>query len=151
MIGTFIVAARESLEAALVIPIGLRLRSRMVAPKIDTESSTQTPPPAPSISDGRAVLHELQGLNPEYVWNLPETGDILLGRTRDKNDIPLKGATASRRHAVIRCQEGVYYLFNQRPENPILVNSNLVTEQCTLVPGDVIQAGESLFQFELRS
>ena len=137
--------------AALVIPIGLRLRSRMVAPKIDTESSTQTPPPAPSISDGRAVLHELQGLNPEYVWNLPETGDISLGRKRDENDIPLKGGTASRRHATIRCQEGVYYLFNQRPENPILVNSNLVTEQCTLVPGDVIQAGESLFQFELRS
>jgi uncharacterized protein YegL len=152
-IGQGLALAIILIVAALVIPIGLRLRSRMKAPKTDSESLTQTPPPVPSISvsDGGAVLHELQGLNPEYIWNLPESGDIALGRKRDENDIPLKGATASRHHAVIRCQEGVYYLFNQRPENPTLVNSNPVTQECALTPGDTIQAGESLFQFELRS
>lgn len=138
--------------AALIIPVGLRLRSRRGSQKIDTASQTETPPPPqPAASGVQAVFHEVQGLNPEHMWNLSETGDITLGRKRDENDIPLQGATASRRHAVIRYQAGMFYLFNQRSDNPILVNGNPVTQQCVLTPGDTIQAGESLFQFELRA
>jgi pSer/pThr/pTyr-binding forkhead associated (FHA) protein len=82
---------------------------------------------------------------------LPDTNDITLGRKQGENDIPLKGATASRHHAIIRNQGGAYTIFNLRPDNPIFVNGNPVTQQCVLAPGDTVQAGESVFQFDLQA
>ena len=132
--------------ALLAIPLGLRSRRRM---KARAEARGTSGAGIGSVQgESRGVLLEVEGLNPNQVWPLGTTQETSLGRKRDENDIPLKGQTASRRHAVIRFQEGHYYLFNLKPENPILVNDVPIMQQQILQHNDLIQAGESVFQFE---
>jgi uncharacterized protein YegL len=138
----------------LMVPLVLRVRRQRKATNPIPEAAIGTilaPAEAGLPSGNGAILQEVEGLNPGQKWNIPQSGDVSLGRKRDENDIPLKGPTASRRHAVIRMQEGRYYLVNLRPENPIYVNGNPVVQQCPLNPGDTLQAGESIFQFDQQA
>jgi len=71
-----------------------------------------------------------------------------MGRKRDENDIPLKGLSASRYHAVILMTTGGYELRNLNPENPTFVNGIPIPDRIIIKNGDVIRAGESEFWFE---
>jgi pSer/pThr/pTyr-binding forkhead associated (FHA) protein len=93
-----------------------------------------------------ATLVEISGLNPGQSWRLPGGSEIRLGRKRDENDIPLMGAAASRRHAVIRGQGGGHVIYSQKSDNPVLVN-NLPATQATLHPGDRLKLGDSEFEY----
>lgn len=136
--------------AALIIPIGLRLRKRKSKIQGLAEPMDENPLVLLPLASGRVILREIDGLNPQHEWNLSETDEIILGRKRDTSDIPLKGETASRQHLVIRYQDGVYILYNLKPENPPLVNGNPIIQDCKLNPQDTIQVGESLFQFDIQ-
>lgn len=94
-----------------------------------------------------ASLVEREGLDPGHVWQL-RGNEIRLGRKVDENDIPLKGLSASRFHAVISPNSEGYVLQALHLENPVFVNGIPNTEQVTLKNGDLIKAGESEFLFE---
>ena len=93
-------------------------------------------------------LLEVQGLNSNHAWQLHTQRDVSLGRKVDENDIPLQGASASRRHAVIRFRDDVFTIFTLRPDNPIYVNGISTSQQHVLQSGDRIQIGESTFIFQ---
>ncbi len=128
--GVIIVA----IGAVLVLLLGARRRRRRIDGAILTE--------------GNAVLQELEGLYPNQTWPLT-TEEVRLGRKSKENDIPLKGVSASRYMATVRFVEGFYYIYSLKPENPVLVNNIPVYQQQVLEPGDMIQMGESLFRYEV--
>lgn len=123
--------------AGILIPLALRSRKKMRkgSDNVIAQSNVQ------------GLLRELSGINPGQVWPL-EQAETRLGRKANENDIPLKGTGASRHHAVIQYVGGQYTLSVINPENPIIVNQKPVSSQAVLQPGDVLQAGESTFQFE---
>jgi VWFA-related protein len=142
------------IAAALILIIPLARRQRRKPHVMDTfpnagEGSSASSPEASKPVISQAVLLEQAGMTPGQCWNLnPE--ETRLGRKRDENDIPLSGLGASRHHAVIRQQAGQYTIFTLNPSNPILVNGASV-QQHTLVSGDTIQLGDSIFRFETQS
>ncbi|MFH1906306.1 MAG: VWA domain-containing protein [Chloroflexota bacterium] len=123
---------------ALILPLSLRRRRASVIKASGAASS---------LGSG-TVLVELEGMNPQRTWPL-SAGEIQLGRKRDENDIHLKGLSASRRHAVIRFQEGRHTIFSLNPGNPVYVNDSPVQQQA-LGAGDVLRMGESIFRYEQR-
>lgn len=156
----------------VAVSVGLRARRRrqrspaasVVVSDVVPPSSPAAPPAKIQISDhgiplsggehiqsvSEAVLIEAQGLNPGQTWQLSTTYEVYLGRKRAENDIPLLGRTASRRHAIIQFQNGAFVIINVKAEIPALVNQIAVDRQQALRHGDTIQAGESVFRFEVR-
>jgi VWFA-related protein len=125
----------------LVLILGLRARRHRM------KAAAPVPSMAPT-GGGGGLLRELEGINPDQVW--PLAGDeVRLGRKRDENDIHLSGRGASRRQAVIRSHMGAHILYNLKVENPIILNGMPVQQQHTLQPGDIIQAGDSVFRYEV--
>ena len=98
-------------------------------------------------SEKNAALVEREGMDPGHVWQL-KGNEIRLGRKVDENDIPLKGLSASRFHAVLRPHTDGYVIQALHVENPIYVNGIPNIEQVALKNGDLIKAGESEFLFE---
>jgi hypothetical protein len=125
----------------LVLILGLRARRRRM------KAAAPVPTMAP-IGGGGGLLRELEGMNPDQVWPLAGE-EIRLGRKRDENDIHLSGRGASRRQAVIQTHMGAQILYNLKAENPVIVNGIPVQQQHTLQPGDIIQAGDSVFRYEV--
>lgn len=101
-----------------------------------------------SLEGGAAILHELEGLRPGHSWYLADEHSI--GRKRDENDIHVSGLKASRRHAIIQKVDNQYILRDLRPDNPSRVNGQPIQGEYTLVPGDTIEIGESVFRFDRR-
>jgi VWFA-related protein len=130
----------------MLIPLGLSRRRRMVAAASKNLKAVESGPVAVQPGASRAILREVEGLSPGQVWPL-QGDEIRLGRKRDENDVPLQGLSASRRHAVIRCQNDQYILLSLKPENQVTVNGQPVS-QWSLQPGDKIQLGQSIFMFE---
>jgi len=125
----------------LIIPVAVRSRRKAGARSPSIGFATP-------VSGGQPILRELEGMNPNQAWSLgaPETK---LGRKRDENDIPLKGLKASRRHASIRLEQGLYVIYSLSPNNPVLVNNMPIQHKQVLTPGDMIQLGETIFRFEM--
>jgi hypothetical protein len=98
----------------------------------------------------QAVLVEKHGINPGMEWRIPINQEFRLGRKRADNDVPLMGATASRQQAEILFQNGEYVWFNLREENPAIINGSQIAHQQVLRPGDEIQVGESIFEFQIK-
>jgi|GEM_PF-1247722 len=143
----FIIALAIVLGAAAVlIPLALRKRK---AQKIPGMGGAQPFGASPGVVMGPGVLVELEGNQPGQEWLVGET-DLRLGRQRAENDLPLKGLGASRQHAIIRFQAGVYMLYNLKPQNPTLINNQPVMQQQALQNGDILQMGETVLRFELR-
>jgi len=133
--------------AAILIPLGLRSRRRMrPADSLPTELPSSGPIAAAGGLSG-ASLRELDGLTPNQVW--PLAGEqIRLGRKRDENDIPVKGLSASRQHAIIYRYGNQHVITSLKPENPAYVNDQPVLQQRTLQNGDLIRIGETLLRYE---
>lgn len=149
--GMGIILAVAAAAIVIAIVLGVRARRRRTMQPVATGATPVVVSAPPAAGVAQASLVEMRGLNPDQTWRLSRDHETTLGRKREDNDIPLKGQTASRRHALIRFQQGEYMLFNLRPENPILVNESPVTQQQILRSGDIIQAGESLFRFEMSA
>lgn len=97
----------------------------------------------------RPILVEKQGYNPGKEWKIDKNKTTRLGRKQSENDIPLKGVTASRYHAEIEYQDDEFVIKNVKVDNPVVINSIPVNHQQILQSGDIIQAGESEFEFIL--
>jgi len=121
--------------AALLIPLALRSRKRKGAVIVG------------SVPVGKPVLYEIEGVNPNQVWAIGAS-ELKLGRKREENDIPLKGINASRRHAVIRFEQGLYFIHSINAENPVMVNDIAVAEKQALIRGDMIRLGETILRFD---
>ncbi len=144
---------RQQSPAATVVQSGMVPPSASASPAANIQISE----PGMPLGGGEhiqpvseAVLIETQGLNPGQTWQLSMTYEVYLGRKRAENDIPLLGRTASRRHAIIQFQNGAFHIINVKTENPALVNQIPVDRQQALRHGDTVQAGESVFRFEVR-
>jgi hypothetical protein len=140
--------------AAAVVLITLAMRTRRKTHSVSADR-VYVDPSLPNQNLGSSIdpqagarLYEQHGVNPGQSWNLSFTEEIRLGRKREENDIPLLGASASRRHAMLHYSQGNFILYNLKPENPVLVNGQLIAQQRTLSPGDSIQLGESVFEFQ---
>lgn len=132
--------------SAVIIPLAVRRNKRK---KI---SPTAMPGGKKSQQSGKisACLIEKEGINPGQKWNLFEN-DIHIGRKKEENDIPLKGLKASRRQGIISLKPEGYILISINPENPMIVNGSPAPGELLLVNGDLIQAGESEFVFEMQT
>lgn len=95
-----------------------------------------------------AILRELQGMNAGQEWKL-SSDQVTLGRKGSDNDIPLSGLSASRYMARISFEDGKHIIRSLKIENPVLVNNQPV-QLWELQPGDQIQAGDSIFIYELQ-
>ncbi len=124
---------------AIVIPLSLRSRKR--------RSGSASGGGTTKVKAGTVHLRELNGMNPDQVWPLG-TAEIRLGRKRDENDIPLQGLNASRRHAVIRFEQGQYIIQGLSANNPVIVNNEPISQPRALQTGDVIQLGDTTLRFE---
>jgi VWFA-related protein len=120
---------------AVIVPVGLRMRRKTVG-SVDMQAAKQ----------GSAILHELEGWEPNKDWLLSKE-EITLGRKKTDNDITLKGIHASRSHAIIEHQGTDYIIKSRKSDNPVLVNGKAVMEK-QLQNGDLIQMDESKFRFE---
>ncbi len=133
--------------AAVLIPLGLRSRKRIRQQSLSASLPPDQSPLGGPPGNAPAILREIEGINPNHIWNLsPE--NVRLGRKRDENDIPLKGLNASRKHAMISFNQGHYVIQSLNTQNPVMVNNEPVQQQ-VLNNGDVIQAGETILKFEL--
>jgi VWFA-related protein len=127
--------------AAIIIPLAVRRNAK--------SKQAKSQPSVNGLVRAKASLIEKEGISPGQVW--PLTADeVRLGRKRDENDIPLKGLKASRCHAIIRFEAEGYTLYSLNPENPTMLNGNPNSSQFLLHSGDRIQAGESIFIFEVQ-
>lgn len=124
---------------AVIVPLSLRKRRKL------QKNKTQSP----DTLIGRVSLRELEGLNPNTQWPL-SFAELRLGRKKDENDIPLKGVSASRFHAVISVENEKYKIVTLNPENPIQINGNYYQEKYLEI-GDELLLGESKFQVEAGS
>ncbi len=96
-----------------------------------------------------ATLKVLQSQDPTYVGKtvLLTQDRVTLGRRGD-NDIPFpKDASVSRRHAVLRLENGVFFLEpppSGPPKHGIFVNDAPVQGPTPLQDGDIIQLGHTV-------
>jgi VWFA-related protein len=129
------------LAALLIIPLGLRRRRRWGATSRPAAPTSPAMPPA-------ASLVEVEGLHPGKEWSLGTT-EVRIGRKQSDSDIVAAGRSASRRHAVVRLEEGKYVVSDVNPANPTMVNGKPIRGQHTLADGDMLQIGESVFRFRV--
>ena len=145
----WIIVAVILVAGGIMLPLSLRSRrrfSRLASTDFSTNKDVVTELPD---KDGqKLVLIEITGLNPGQEWPL-SGGEIRLGRKRDENDIPLKGLSASRNHAVIKVRPDGCEISIIRSDNPIYINGKLVSK-AILTPGDKVEVGESTFRFEVK-
>jgi VWFA-related protein len=125
--------------AAILIPMSLRSRRK--------RGKALAGAPASAALTGTPCLRELEGMSPGQVWPLG-TAEVHLGRKREENDIPLQGLKASRKHAVVRFENGQYVLYSLNPANPAIVNGAPVSDSYVLRPGDTLQLGETVLRYE---
>jgi len=119
----------------VTIPLAIGRRRLMTIPK-----------PIPATSR-QASLREVDGLTPNHSWVLGEN-EFRLGRKADENDLQLKGLNASRKHAVIRFENGQYVIYALNLNNPVSINNEPILEQHVLRNGDMIRLGETILRFE---
>jgi pSer/pThr/pTyr-binding forkhead associated (FHA) protein len=100
-------------------------------------------------AQGDRVSRVLIGTVDDQVLRFPLFKDRLtIGRTKD-NDIQLKAAYISRRHAVIQTDGEITRIIDWGSKNGIQVNSSKVSEHF-LSHGDTITIGNARFRYEER-
>lgn len=123
--------------AVLGLPLALRARRHK---KVGTQ-------PAGAVLG----LREISGVNPGREWIIPAAGELTLGRKSDENDVPLAGASASRRHARIFREGDMVMVYSLKTDNPAMVNGVRHPEPVALRSGDRLQMGESEFEVISRN
>jgi predicted component of type VI protein secretion system len=72
--------------------------------------------------------------------------EIVLGRR--EGDLVIDDLEVSRRHAVIRARDGVIEIDDLDSTNGTFVNGSRIAEPRTVLPGDVIQVGQTRLELE---
>ncbi len=151
------VSGEDSLEDALLSyvysqqssqPIELLLYNDLkIAPAPDVQQSTSDDFFAAVVDHYLKPRPRLIVLGPEnQVKNvILNKKAFVIGRDSD-SDLVLDDLLVSRRHAVVRCQNGEYSIQDESSRNGILVNGESVTES-HLSDGDKIQVGNFRIQF----
>lgn len=97
--------------------------------------------PSQSMSNATLV-----GVDDKRAFDLNQS-DTFIGRAKE-NDISFNGdISLSRRHAVISCIDGTYYVRDLRSSNGTLLNGKIVDGIEQLTPGDEIFVGRTRFLF----
>ncbi len=95
------------------------------------------------------VSRVLMGTVDDQILRFPLFKDRLtIGRTND-NDIQLKAAYVSRRHAVIETDGDTTRIIDWGSKNGVVVNSEKVEEHA-LAHGDIVMIGNASFRYEQR-
>jgi len=133
----------------IMVPLSLRTR-RMFSKTIPAESNAyeELVTRLPGENALKYTLIEIAGMNPGQEWPL-SSGQTRLGRKRSESDIPLQGLSASRNHAIIDVGPDGCQITVIHSHNPIYINGKTVSK-AVLNPGDLIEAGESSFRFEVK-
>ena len=131
--------------SAIIIPLATRKNRKQKAIQFDASGKDLLS----QINQTAAALIEKDGINPGQRWELFEN-DVHLGRKKEDNDIPLKGLKASRHHAIISKKPEGYVINSLNPDNPLIINNIQAFGEILLSDGDMIQAGDSAFVFELK-
>lgn len=76
------------------------------------------------------------------------TDGLLLGRLQEC-ELLLNHPSVSRAQAGIKLVKDNYFLFSLRPSNPVKLNGKAVEDNEALAPGDVVEAGPFLLEFDL--
>lgn len=128
----------------------LEIDSRM-SEKIDEPSEDVVPPPSPVhvAGDRDRITRVLVGNVGDQELRFPLFKDRLtIGRTAE-NDIQLKTAYISRRHAVVLTEGDATRVIDWGSKNGVYVNSERVKERI-LSNGDVVAVGNAKFRYEER-
>ena len=100
-------------------------------------------------ANGERVSRVLMGTVDDQILRFPLFKDRLtIGRTND-NDIQLKAAYVSRRHAVIETEGDTTRIIDWGSKNGVIVNSEKIDEHA-LVHGDIVMIGNARFRYEQR-
>ena len=141
----------EQLEAIgdieqVIQDIDDRMSERLDDIDVDKQSETGTPPVSKEREKGTRVLIGRIG---DQVLRFPLFKDRLtIGRT-EENDIQLKPAYISRRHAVVITERDRTRVVDWGSKNGVYVNSKRVKEHF-LENGDIVAVGNAKFRYEER-
>lgn len=86
----------------------------------------------------------LSGMNKGEDYDLPEQGEISIGRS-EKNDICVYDRKSSRNHCKIYVDNGTILLEDLNSTNGVRVNDMPVNGQCLLKIGDQMAIGQTVF------
>jgi uncharacterized protein YukE len=116
-----------------------------IEPELESTAKTATPPPSSKDSKkkGAEILILEKG---KVIQSIPIEKTIQIGRS-PANDIVLKEAKVSRKHAEIHNAAGKYVLMDLESSNGTFVGSKKITEY-TLQPGDEIVIGNTKMVFK---
>ncbi len=95
---------------------------------------------------GQLVLVVVAGPDRGKRFFLQRGERYVVGR-RATCEVVLTDPTVSREHALLEWRDGKLYLTDLKSKNGTYVNGSRITEHC-LKPGDQIQVGEDLLEFE---
>lgn len=93
----------------------------------------------------RAKLRVAEGFITQKNWDLPDEGELSIGRDRRK-DIPIMSRRVSRDHAKITIKKGAVSIQDLGSKTGILVNNRKVT-QTVLRPNDLVKIGDIIFRY----
>jgi pSer/pThr/pTyr-binding forkhead associated (FHA) protein len=93
----------------------------------------------------RASLQEMGGTSQR--WQIGAEG-TLIGRDVGPNGVLIEDALASREHAEIRFENGVFVLCDLGATNPTLVNGEECSGRCQLRTGDELTIGGTTLVFK---
>ncbi|WP_433931218.1 VWA domain-containing protein [Sorangium cellulosum] len=120
---------------------------------ISSSSMSDEPPPSSRLlldavagSLPTACLVVASGENPTTTFTL-DRPRMLIGRTAFAH-IHIKDETVSRRHGLIRAEDGKFVLENVAATNPITVNGKPLNRPTILRNGDTIEVGHTLLRYE---
>jgi pSer/pThr/pTyr-binding forkhead associated (FHA) protein len=113
-------------------------------PEATLKLSSQ-PPEKPISSAATAKLAIVKGAREGTEFPLT-SAQIAIGRSKTGNDLVLNDPEASRNHAVITVENGIYSIKDLQSTNGTIVNGRQITSR-VLVDGDVIEIGDTVLVF----
>lgn len=133
------------LAAAGAAAVARRRKARGAAERESEATPATAAPPEPS-PRVRARLTLLTG--PSTGTGYPVRSSTTIGRASE-SDIALDDRSASRRHAVLRLQEGAWVLADLGSANGTWANRARIDGPVVLAAGDIVTIGTTSFRFDL--
>ncbi|VAW80593.1 Adenylate cyclase [hydrothermal vent metagenome] len=87
---------------------------------------------------------QIEGKQQKYP--MPHANNFCIGRN-DDCDLQLDDPKASRNHAIVQHNGGIYYLIDIASKNGCYLNNSRISSPCTLKNGDQIRIGDTSFIF----
>ncbi len=115
----------------------------------ETPPAGETKPPPPPEDGGEVTGRLLQLLGEGKGQTFPVRTKVVIGR-HPANEVPIPDGGSSRQHARIEFRSAArqHLLIDLNSQNGTFLNDQPVTEPTPLQAGDLIQIGETVFQYE---